>query len=359
MTENQTPKTDGNSFPKDKKKYYRPRRRVDTPQKKENRRENTNYEAKLSFNWLKKISVIVPLFNEEESLNPLYFEIKKGLAKLACTYELIFVDDGSSDNSLNEIKRLAKLDPRIKYFSFRKNYGKSTALNVGFENCEGDAVITLDADLQDDPNEISNLVAKLNEGWDLVSGWKKKRFDPLIKRQSSKFFNYMTRLTSNVKIHDFNCGLKAYKKEVVKNLYIHGELHRYIPVLAAEKGYKVTEIIVKHQARRYGKTKFGISRFFYGFVDLLTIQLITKYASRPLHLFGMIGSFSFIIGFGIEAILTWRWLFENMSLSNRPLLLLGLLLMIVGVQLFAIGLLGELFVHKFGNQHIVEIKEQK
>jgi glycosyltransferase involved in cell wall biosynthesis len=311
------------------------------------------------FSGIKKVSVVIPLLNEEESLRILYNDIKKAISPYSFDYEIVFIDDGSTDNSLNIIRDLSRRDNKVHYFSFRKNYGKSAALHVGFKFASGDAVITMDADLQDDPAEIPNLLRKLSEGYDLVSGWKKVRHDPFIKRHSSRFFNYMTRLTSDVKIHDFNCGLKAYRKEVIKSVYVHGELHRYIPVLAGQKGFKITEIPVKHHPRRYGKTKFGISRFFKGFVDLLTILLITRYATRPLHLFGFIGTISFLIGFVIDGYLALEWLLHETSLSNRPLLLLGLLMMIVGVQLFAIGLLGELFVHKFRTDFDFSVKEQK
>ncbi len=317
--------------------------------------KNYNRRKKYSFN---KLSIVVPLYNEEESLKPLFEEIRKGVRNLGLEYEIIFVDDGSTDNSLNVIRELSKRDTRVKYISFRKNYGKSAALNIGFNEASGDVVITMDADLQDDPLEIPNLLNKLEEGYDLVSGWKKTRYDPFVKRNSSKFFNWVTRLFSGIKIHDFNCGLKAYRKEVVKSVYVHGELHRYIPVLAGWKGFKISEIPVRHHPRRYGKTKFGISRFFKGFVDLITVIFTTRYIRRPLHLFGFIGAISFFIGFLIDAVLTYFWLFFNKPLSNRPLLLLGLLLMIVGVQLFAIGLLGEMMVHKFPADNDFSIKEK-
>ncbi len=325
-----------------KTRYYRPYK-------------NYRHKKKYSFN---KLSIVIPLYNEEESLKPLFEEIRKGVRNLNLDYEIIFVDDGSTDNSLNVIKELNKRDTRVRYISFRKNYGKSAALNVGFKNVTGDVVVTMDADLQDDPLEIPNLLNKLEEGYDLVSGWKKIRYDPFIKRNSSKFFNWVTRIFSGIKIHDFNCGLKAYRREVVQSIYVHGELHRYIPVLAGWQGFKISEIPVKHHPRRYGKTKFGISRFFKGFVDLITVIFTTRYIRRPLHLFGFVGAISFFIGFVIDAFLTYEWLFSNKPLSNRPLLQLGLLLMIVGVQLFAIGLLGEMMVHKFPSENEFSIKER-
>ncbi|MCK5085988.1 MAG: glycosyltransferase family 2 protein, partial [Melioribacteraceae bacterium] len=259
----------------------------------------------------------------------------------------------------NIIKQLASSDNRIRYISFKKNYGKSAALQLGFKAVTGDAVITMDADLQDDPEEITNLLAKLDEGYDLVSGWKKVRHDPFIKKHSSKFFNYVTQVMSGIKIHDFNCGLKAYRKEVVKNINIYGELHRYVPVLADWQGFTVTEIPVKHHPRKYGKTKFGISRFFKGFVDLITVIFTTRYIKRPMHLFGLLGAIAFLVGLGISAYLSYEWWFYSKPLSDRPLLFLGMLLIIVGVQFFSVGLLGEIMVHNFQNDEEYTIKEKK
>jgi len=314
-----------------------------------------NYKKKSLF---RKVSIIVPLLNEEESLKPLYNQIKESVTKSRLDYEIIFIDDGSTDKSLQVIKELAKQDVKIKYFSFRKNSGKSAALNIGFQHAKGDAVITMDADLQDDPAEIPHLLEEL-EKFDLVSGWKKQRFDPFIKRHSSKFFNYITKIMSGIKIHDFNCGLKAYRNEVVKNIEVHGELHRYIPVLAGWQGYTVSEVIVKHHARRYGKTKFGISRFFKGFVDLITVIFTTRYIKRPMHLFGFFGAVAFFAGFIVNGFLSYQWIFQDKSLSNRPLLLLGALLIIVGVQFFSVGLLGEMIVHSSNENRAVNIKDQK
>ena len=319
--------------PKKKKYFYF--------KKKKNPFKNSEEERKN----FQKASVVIPLYNEEESLVPLYEELKKVFsANRSISFEIIFVDDGSNDKSLEIIKRLERIDNRVKYISFRKNYGKSAALQVGFSKAEGEAIITMDADLQDDPNEIPNLLAKLQEGYDLVSGWKKTRYDPFIKRTTSKFFNFVTRLFSGVKIHDFNCGLKAYRREVVENISLYGELHRYIPVLASWQGFKVGEIVVKHHPRKYGKTKFGISRFYKGFLDLLTVMLITRFIKRPLHLFGLIGLIFIFIGIVINAFLTYWW-FLGRPLSSRPLLFLGMLLIIVGVQFFAIGLLGEMIAN--------------
>ncbi len=356
QNQNQNKNTGGSSSnqgtQQNKKRYYHKRR----PRWVSNRDKNKNQKKRFSF---KKLSVVVPLYNEEESLRPLMDEIKKGVKSLGIPYEVIFVDDGSTDNSLNVIKEIQKREQNIRYISFRKNYGKSAALHEAFEMVSGDVTVTMDADLQDDPLEIPNLLTKLEEGYDLVSGWKKVRHDPFIKKHSSKFFNWVTRMMSGIKIHDFNCGLKAYRTEVVKEIFVHGELHRYIPVLAGWKGFRISEIPVKHHRRRYGKTKFGISRFFKGFVDLITVIFTTRYVRRPLHLFGFVGALAFVVGFIIDAILTYLWAFHNQPLSNRPLLLLGLLLMIVGVQFFAIGLLGEMIVHNSKDQMDISIREKK
>ncbi|MFH1195163.1 MAG: glycosyltransferase family 2 protein [bacterium] len=306
-----------------------------------------------------KVSVLIPLLNEEGSIQPLYKEIKKAFQTLSVDHEILFIDDGSTDNSLYTIRGLCNLDKKVRFISFRKNYGKSAALHVGFKHVTGDAIITMDADLQDDPAEILNLLKKLEEGYDLVSGWKKKRHDPFVKRISSKFFNYVTRVLSGIKIHDFNCGLKAYRKEVVSNLEVYGELHRYIPVLADWKGFKVTEIPVLHHPRRYGKTKFGISRFFKGFIDLITVMFTTRYIKRPMHLFGFIGAFAVLAGIIVNAYLTFEWIFYHKALSNRPLLFLGILLIIVGIQFFSIGLLGEIMVHSARSETDYVIREKR
>jgi glycosyltransferase involved in cell wall biosynthesis len=312
-------------------------------------------EEKLSFN---KLSIVIPLFNEEESLNPLANEIRKAIKPLNLNYEVILVDDGSTDGSLKVIKDICKQDRRFRYISFRKNYGKSAALQVGFKHVTGDVVVTMDADLQDDPNEIGNLLKKLQEGNDLVSGWKKKRFDPIIKRYSSRFFNYITRIMSGIKIHDFNCGLKAYRVEVTQSIKIYGELHRYVPVLADWSGFIVAELPVTHHARRYGKTKFGISRFFKGFIDLVTVIFSTRYIKRPMHFFGFFGALSFFIGLIVNGYLAYEWEFNRQALSNRPMLFLGMLLIIVGVQFFSVGLLGEMVVHNTMDEKEYIIKDK-
>ena len=334
--------------PKQKKFYKNPRRKYYN--------KNKGNLKKFSF---KKVSILVPLYNEEESLNPLVVEIKNALKRISIDYEIMFIDDGSTDKSLSIIKELSKKDPKIKYISFRRNYGKSAALQVGFKAVTGDAVITMDADLQDDPAEIMNLLSKLDEGYDLVSGWKKVRHDPFIKKHSSKFFNYMTRLFSGIKIHDFNCGLKGYRKETVESVELYGELHRYIPVLAGWKGYKVTEVVVRHHPRKYGVTKFGISRFFKGFIDLISLTFTLRYIRRPMHLFGFMGAIAFFVGFMISAYLSYDWFINSTPLSNRPLLALGMLLIVVGVQFFSVGLLGEFMAHNNHDDEEYSIKDKK
>lgn len=341
------------------KKQYRPRKkfyRNRKPQDNYKKPEKQEIVKKHSFH---KVSIVVPLYNEEESLEPLTSEIIKAVNNVSNTYELIFVDDGSVDNSLQVIRKLASSNNRIKYLSFRKNYGKSAALQVGFESATGEAVITIDADLQDDPAEIPNLLRKLEEGYDLVSGWKKTRHDPFIKKHSSKFFNRVTKVMSGIDIHDFNCGLKAYRKDVVKNINVYGELHRYIPVLADWRGFRISEIPVKHHPRRYGKTKFGLSRFFKGFFDLITVVFTTRYVKRPMHLFGLLGAISFIAGFILSAYLTVLWAMGETNISNRPLLFLGMLLIIIGVQFFGVGLLGELMVHNSPPAREYSVKEKR
>ena len=356
MSEEQSkPENTGEQKPNSQRRRYYNRNRYRKFNQNQKSQQGPKEIQKFSF---KKVSILVPLLNEEESLKPLYNEIKKSVKTLSCDHEIFFMDDGSTDKSLDIIKELARIDNKVRYMSFQKNYGKSAALQVGFKHVTGDAIITMDADLQDDPAEIPNLLKKLEEGSDMVSGWKKKRFDPFIKRYSSRFFNYITGLMSGIKIHDFNCGLKAYKKEVVASINVYGELHRYIPVLANWQGFSVSELVVKHHPRRYGKTKFGISRFFKGFVDLITVIFTTRYITRPMHLFGFFGAISFLLGFLLNGYLSYEWLMGK-PLSNRPLLFLGMLLIIVGVQLFAVGLLGEMMVHNSSTDKSYVIKDKK
>jgi len=286
------------------------------------------------------VSVVIPLFNEEESLPELYQRLRANLARFE-DWEIIFVDDGSRDRSLDILTDLHRQDPRVKVISFRKNNGKSAALAVGFEAARGDYVITMDADLQDDPDEIPSLVRKLEEGWDLVSGWKKVRHDPISKTVPSKFFNRVTGIMSGLRLHDFNCGLKIYRNDVAKQLPVYGEMHRFLPALAHLDGYRVSEIPVQHHPRKYGRTKFGMSRFISGFLDLVTVIFLQKYARKPLHLFGVAGMILTLAGLLILGYLTIGW-FQGIWIGNRPLFFLGILLMVFGAQSFAIGLIGEM-----------------
>ncbi len=289
-----------------------------------------------------KISIVIPLYNEAESLPELYQRIHEVMQELVVPYEILFIDDGSTDNSFEVLTELYKNNHHIRVYQFRRNFGKSAALATGFARARGDIIITMDADLQDDPHEIPALLDKLNEGYDLVSGWKKKRHDPFIKKYTSRIFNRATAWMSGLYIHDFNCGLKAYRREVVKSVQIYGQLHRYIPMLAHLQGFRVAEIPVQHHARKYGTTKFGMSRFAAGMFDLITTTFLTRFNKRPLHLFGSMGLISFTSGSFICLYLAWYWLFVESRLSNRPILFLGILLIMVGVQFFSIGLLGEM-----------------
>jgi len=307
---------------------------------------NQNY--KKSQNNQCEISIIIPLFNEEESLKELHQQIKNQLEIINITnYEIIFINDGSTDNSLEIIRQIHYENPNVHCISFRRNYGKSAALAVGFKHARGKYVITMDADLQDDPAEIPNLINKLNEGYDVVSGWKKQRYDPISKTLPSKLFNAVTSITSGIKLHDFNCGLKAYKSDVVKTLHIYGEMHRYIPALAHWEGFKITEIPVQHHRRKYGKSKFGMRRFINGFLDLLTVLFTTKYMKRPLHFFGTVGTISFLAGLIIDLILSIQWIAGAKNLSNRPLLWFGIALIVVGVQFISLGLIAELITKQY------------
>lgn len=292
----------------------------------------------------KKISIVIPVLDEQDSLKELYLEIKTNLHQWA-SREIIFIDDGSTDGSWGTLNSIAESDETVKLIRFNKNYGKAEALSEGFSQSNGEFIITLDADLQDDPAEFSALVQKLEEGWDVVSGWKKHRKDPISKRIPSKIFNYFTRLFAGVKIHDFNCGLKAYKKRVVQSLDIYGGLHRYIPAMAAQKGFKVTEIPVNHRPRIHGKTKYGGIRYFHGFFDLMTVLFLGKYTTKPLHLFGFFGIIGTALGVFIECYVMYLkyGLGEPFQL-HFALLIFGVLFIVLGIQFFSIGLLGELLV---------------
>jgi glycosyltransferase involved in cell wall biosynthesis len=287
-------------------------------------------------------SLIIPLLNEQGSLIELYDQISAVMARMGQSYEIIFIDDGSTDDSATMIEELHVQDPRVKLIQFLHNFGKSAALAAGFLACQGRFVVTMDADLQDDPEEIPHLFAKIETGYDLVSGWKKIRHDPFIKRITSKVYNYFTSKFSGIRLHDFNCGLKMYRREVVKTMRVYGDLHRYLPVIAHRSGFRVTELPVQHRPRRHGVSKFGMTRFTRGAFDLMTITFLTRYQMRPLHLFGLLGFFTFGSGSVILIYLAFERLVNQVFLSNRPLLFLGVLLIIVGIQFFSIGLLGEM-----------------
>ena len=289
-----------------------------------------------------KISVVIPVFNELESLPSLVKELKINLNNFK-EWEVIFVDDGSSDKSNNWLFKLSNENDNFKLIQFFRNYGKSAALSEGFKNAKGDYIITMDADLQDDPAEIPNLINKLEEGWDLVSGWKKNRLDPLNKTLPSKLFNFVTRIVTGIKIHDFNCGLKGYRQSVIKSINIYGGRHRYIPALAGQRKFRVTEIIVNHRERKFGKTKYGGSRIFHGFFDLITILFLNKYTQQPLHLFGFIGLGFLIFGLLAETlVLYYKYFLGHFFKDHIALLMFGIMFIVIGIQFFSIGLLGEL-----------------
>lgn len=309
------------------------------------------------------LSIVIPLLNEEESLNELYHWIATVMQSNGFLYEIIFIDDGSTDNSWKTITQIASKDPAVKGIRFLKNFGKSQALHAGFEMAQGQVVITMDADLQDNPEEIPELYRMITEeGFDLVSGWKKKRYDSVIgKNLPSKLFNFAARRTSKVKLHDFNCGLKAYDKRVVKNIEVTGEMHRYIPVLAKSAGFhKIGEKVVQHQARKYGKTKFGMERFVRGFLDLITISFLSRFGKRPMHLFGAWGAFMLFVGFCFAAYLGIDKLFINPTgrlITERPQFFIALTAMILGSQFFVAGFLGELILQTKRERKNYIIKE--
>lgn len=287
------------------------------------------------------ISILVPVYNEEKSLGELYSRIVASLGKNE--FEIIFVNDGSTDDSGEIIATFTKEDKRVRAINFKKNKGKSAVLTAGFKQAKGELIVTLDADLQDHPEEIKKLIKKLNEGYDLVSGWKKQRNDPVIFVLSSRLFNWVIRKTTGLKIHDINCGLKIYRKEVVGNLHLYGDLYRFIPVLAAKEGFNVGEIEVDHSPRKYGHSKYGFSKFFKGFFDLMTILFLTNFQVKPFHFFGTAGISLFSAGLIICFYLSVIWILGQ-PIGRRPLLILGILLIIVGIQLFSLGLIAELML---------------
>lgn len=292
-----------------------------------------------------QVSIVIPLFNEAESLHELAQRVTAAAIDSSLTFEIVFVDDGSTDGSWQAIEELAESNEQVRAIKFRRNYGKSAALNVGFEAAAGEVVITMDADLQDDPAEIPGLYKMIvEEGYDLVSGWKKKRHDPVTKRIPSRFFNRVTRMISGIKLHDFNCGLKAYRNDVVKSIEVYGEMHRYIPVLAKQAGFKkIGEKVVLHHKRKHGKSKYGFERFLRGFLDLMTVMFVTRFGKRPMHFFGTWGVVFFLAGFGILLWLSIEKLaFDVGGIATRPIFFFGLITLVVGAQLFLTGFLAEL-----------------
>jgi glycosyltransferase involved in cell wall biosynthesis len=314
------------------------------------------------------ISVIIPLLNEDASLNELYDWIVRVVQSNRYSYEILFIDDGSTDQSWEIIAQLSAKDPNVKGIKFQTNYGKSQALNAGFKEAKGDVVITMDADLQDSPDEIPELYDLItHQNFDLISGWKKKRYDSKIRKNiPSKLFNWAARKTSGLKLHDFNCGLKAYSNNVIKNVDVYGEMHRYIPVLAKNAGFhKIDEKVVQHQARKYGVTKFGIDRFVNGFLDLITIWFLSKFGKRPMHLFGLIGSLMFAIGFlsagyiGITKLLKLFYYHSPARLvTDNPWFYIALTTMVIGTLFFLSGFIGELILRSKRDGDLYRIREK-
>ena len=321
----------------------------------------------LTFNTfnLTSLTIIVPLYNEQESLpdlvKQLYAAMQENelrkLFKEPFSFEIIMVDDGSTDSSASLIGEMILSRPELRLISFQRNFGKTAALSAGFMAATGDYICTIDADLQDDPFAIKEMINKLQEGYDLVSGWKQQRKDPISKTLPSKLFNLVTRLFTGITIHDFNCGLKVYRKEVAKRLELRGDMHRYIPVLAEWMGFKIAELPVRHQARQFGTTKYDSSRFFSGLFDFLSVLFITRYLRRPMHFFGMAGLISFLLGFSISLYVTLDKIMLHKPVSNRPILFLGILLLILGVQLFSTGLLGEMLSTSSSKESSFAVRE--
>jgi glycosyltransferase involved in cell wall biosynthesis len=303
-----------------------------------------------------EISAVVPVFNESESLTELHRRLTAALKSVTLDYEIIFVDDGSNDDSLRILKELQMTDNHVRVLSFKRNFGKSAALSVGFRESTGRTVVTLDSDLQDDPAEIPSLVEKLDQGYDLVSGWKKNRKDPVSKTLPSRIFNFVVGSMTRIKIHDFNCGLKVYRGDAARGLDLYGELHRFIPVLVHWDGGKVGEKVVLHHPRKYGRSKFGVARFINGFLDLLSVMFLTTHESNPLHLFGRLGLFFLIVGAGINVYFAGIWV-AGQPLRVRPLLLFAVVLVILGIQFISMGLLGEM-ITRAGKRREYTLRER-
>lgn len=291
------------------------------------------------------ISVVIPVYNEEGNLSELHSRLTTVLANLALPYEFVFVDDGSTDGTWNLIKSLRQSDGHVVAIRHRRNFGKALALANGFSIAKGEAVMTMDGDLQDDPDELPRFIDELNNGNDLVSGWKQRRQDPLGKTAPSRVFNWTVRKVSHVELHDFNCGFKGYRREVTQTIRLYGELHRFTPVLAAAEGFRIKELPVKHHPRKWGKSKYGWSRLVKGFLDLLTVSFLTNYRQRPMHLFGLPGLLSLMLGLLIGLFLTFQRLVQDQEIGTRPLLTLAVLLLVIGAQFFGLGLLGEFLAH--------------
>ena len=303
-----------------------------------------------------KISVVVPCYNEQESLPELFDRLDAVLSEMKVDHEYLFVDDGSTDRTIAVLRELRERSPRVGVISFRRNYGKSAALNEGFRAAYGDFIVTIDADLQDDPVEIPNLLKRIEGGADLVSGWKTNRQDPPSKTLPSRVFNRVTSMVTGVKLHDFNCGLKMYRREVIDAITVYGELHRFIPALAAWEGFRVDEVGVRHYKRKYGKSKYGARRFLNGFFDLVTTMFVTRRALNPLHLFGRIALVLFLLGFAPNVYFLIHWLAGN-GLRVRPIMLLGFVLIIVSIQMASIGLLAELISARAAREAVYAFKE--
>ncbi len=306
-----------------------------------------------------EVSIIVPVLNEAGTVLELSRRVAEVMERIGHRFEILFVDDGSSDETRQRVKEAHEIDDRVKLVSLRRNFGKAAALCAGFDHSSGQILITMDGDLQDEPDEIPRFLDKLeSENLDLVSGWKQQRQDPASKRYPSRLFNWVTRKLASVDLHDFNCGFKAYRREVLDEIALYGELHRYIPVLASRRGFTLGELSVVHHPREHGTSKYGWDRYYKGLLDLITVLFITKYTRRPLHLFGMIGLSSLFVGLGINLYLAILWL-SGQTLSNRPLLLLGILLMLLGIQVLTTGLIGEMITFKnFNRTDTYSVKER-